>query len=218
MVYKFLVKDESPYKTALDAAGAELSGLLRQRDEIEKRIAQLKQTIITLSALSEPMKEPYPADDDDDTIYIPSAFDRAARQAALAVTQLVHGRRAIGFSDLVREILKASGEPMSAVDVRAGIINMGIDVDAKYTNALAVIHTTLRRLFDGGEVTRDVDPVKGNLYQWKTYQARSLPNQGEVGVNPIGPLKPTRGPQAFERSPLKHIGKRGRASGTDKKD
>jgi hypothetical protein len=178
---------------------------------MEKRIAQLKQTIMSLSALSEPTKEPYPADDaDDDTIYIPSAFDRAARQAALAIAHTVHNRRAIGFSDLVREILKASGEPMSALDVRAGIINMGIDVDAKYTNALAVIHTTLRRLFEGGEITRHTDPItKNTTYQWVTHQARTLPNQGEVGVDAIGPA-------AFEHSPLKHIGRRVKARGTKK--
>jgi len=217
-MYKSPVKVQSPYQKALNAASAELDGLLRQRDEIEKRIAQLKQTIMGLSALSEPTKDPYPADNvEDDKIYLPNAFELAAREAALAIAGMVHNRRVIGFSDLVREILKASGEPMSAVDVRAGIINMGVDVDSKYTNALAVIHTTLRRLFEGGEVSRTVDPVKGNLYQWKTHQARALPNQGEVGVNPIGPVVKTDTPQpsaSVRKRGLRHV----KVGGSNRKD
>lgn len=181
--------------------------MLRQRDEIEKRIAQLKQTIMSLSALSEPTKEPYPEEDaKDDTIYIPNAFDLAARSAARAVAAMVHSRRAIGFSDLVREVLKATGEPMSALDVRAGIINMGVDVDSKYTNALAVIHTTLRRLFEGGEVIRHTDPMtKNTTYKWVTHKERPLPNQGEVGANPIGPLAPT--PKSLKRKVTKSLKK-----------
>jgi hypothetical protein len=139
---------ENYYEKALDAARTELTELLRQNEEIEKRIARLRQTIASLSALRE---ESEVAEDIDDQVRIPGAVDAFARDIA-RTRDMVYGRT-IGFSDAVREVLKAGGGYMTPAQVKDGLIRMGIDLEAKYSNPLAVIHTTLKRWEASGEVS-----------------------------------------------------------------
>lgn len=138
---------ENYYHKALETARTELTELLRQNEEIEKRIARLRQTIASLSALSEEGEVPV----EDDKVRIPGALDLFAREAS-AAAQSIYGRT-IGFSDAVREVLKAGGNFMTPVQVKDGLIRMGIDLESKYSNPLAVIHTTLKRLEANGEVS-----------------------------------------------------------------
>ena len=56
----------------------------------------------------------------------------------------------LGLTDAVRMALRAAGHPLTAVEVRAQLDGMGVDLD-RYTNALAAIHTILKRLSESGE-------------------------------------------------------------------
>ena len=57
----------------------------------------------------------------------------------------------LGLTDACRIVLRAAGSPLTAVEVRAQLAAMGIDL-SRYENDLAAIHTTLKRLTQSGEV------------------------------------------------------------------
>ena len=57
----------------------------------------------------------------------------------------------LGLTDGCRIVLRAAGSPLTAVEVRAQLAAMGIDL-SRYENDLAAIHTTLKRLTQSGEV------------------------------------------------------------------
>jgi len=148
------------YKTALEAAQKDMADLLPQHTAIEKRIALLRQTIATLTALSE---DPDP---DKERVFIPSGFQRAVRDAVIGTARGMMGTD-MALSDAVREVLKASGKPMTPVQVRDGLIHMGIDIGNKYTNPLAVVHKALKRLDGKDEVKRGKTADRKTTYQWR---------------------------------------------------
>lgn len=158
---------ENHYKQALEAAQKEMANLLPQHTAIEKRIAMLRQTIATLTALSE---DPDP---DNERVFIPSEFQRAVRAAVTGVTVGMMGTD-MALSDAVREVLKASGKPMTPLQVRDGLVRMGIDIENKYTSPLAVIHKALKRL-DGKQEVRRGSADGKTTYQWRASKnARDL--------------------------------------------
>ena len=101
-------------RTALTSAIKEYESLGEQRREIDKRLAQLAQTIGTLSKL-------------------------------IGLTPTVP----MGLTDAVRLALRA-GVPMTPMDVRERLLAIGVDLSI-YSSDLAVIHTVLKRLNEGGE-------------------------------------------------------------------
>jgi citrate synthase len=200
------------YKKALDAARSELQELLRQKDETEKRIARLRQTVASLSALYEESEN---TEDTDDKVRIPGTMDAIARQVATA-TQAMYGRT-IGFSDALREVLKANGGYMTPLEVRDGLIRMGIDLHSKYANPVAVIHTTLKRLEENKEIQVSFTESGKTGYRWRT--SATLPplpvpstmknlagkevNKGGLSNTQI-PVPPPA-PNLFRRSALKNL-------------
>ena len=71
----------------------------------------------------------------------------------------------MGLTDGVRMVLRAAVSPLTAVEVRAQLAAMGIDL-SRYENDLAAIHTTLKRLSQSGEV-RFIPQAWGKpAYQW----------------------------------------------------
>jgi hypothetical protein len=105
----------SDYRKALDAAVREYEALTKQRADLDARIAQLAQTVGSLTKLCglEPT--------------VPW-----------------------GLTDACRMVLKAAGHPLTALEVRAQLVAMGLDL-SRYTSDLAVIHTVLKRLNLSGE-------------------------------------------------------------------
>ena len=118
------------YRRALEAAAREYEELGEKRREIDKRLAELAQTIGTLSKL-------------------------------LGFTPTVP----LGLTDAVRLILRGSGVPMTAVDVRDRLHAIGFDV-SKYTNDLAAIHTILKRLNESGSVRMIASGTLKPRYTW----------------------------------------------------
>jgi hypothetical protein len=72
---------------------------------------------------------------------------------------------AIGLTDGIRMVLRSAGSPLTAVEVRAQLAAMGVDL-SRYENDLAAIHTTLKRLDEGGEVRFVPQPWGKPAYQW----------------------------------------------------
>lgn len=152
---------EDYYKKALEAARAELADLTHQKDEIDKRIAHLRQTVVSLAALSE--------DEDGGEVYVPSAFQRQvlSSQKMAAEALIAMAGKKIGFSDVCRDVLKTANDYMTPVEIRDALIRMGINLDAKYTNPLAVIHRTLKRLEESKAIDTTTIDGKTN-YRWKS--------------------------------------------------
>jgi hypothetical protein len=146
---------DTDYQKALDAARKEIAELLPHHAAIEKRVAKLRQIIATLEAIIE---------DPDDDVFVPSVFQLAAQSAANVASAIVGGRN-MPLSDAVREVLKARGKPMTSVDVRDGLIRMGIDT-TEYTNALAVVHRALKRLEEKKEVKPGTSDDGKTTYKW----------------------------------------------------
>jgi hypothetical protein len=173
--------NDNHYKNALDAAKKEMAELLPQHAAIEQRIAKLRQTIATLTALSEDT-------DEDDQVYVPSVFEMAATNAVTALAGL--SGKNLALSDAVREVLKASGKPLTSVQVRDGLVRMGINLGKKYTSPLAVIHKALKRLHEKGEAKADADADGKTTYEWVAQNPRWLKHMKESGVVDLFPKKP----------------------------
>ena len=119
---------QEDYRSALQAAVREYEELGQKRRQIDGRLAELAQTIGTLSRL-------------------------------LGHTPTVP----IGLTDAIRLVMRGAGVPMTPVAVRDRLRAIGFDV-AKYTNDLAAVHTTLKRLNDAGEVRFVAGP--GDKHQY----------------------------------------------------
>jgi hypothetical protein len=120
-------------KAALDAAKLELNDLLEKQTELEKQIAQMRQTVGSLSQIWEELSPP-PSNKRNQ----PSADDPLFMEAW-------------GLTDSIREVLKAADERLIATQVRDGLIRLNHDV-SNYKNLMAAIHTTLSRLCQKGEL------------------------------------------------------------------
>jgi hypothetical protein len=105
-----------------------------------------------------------------------------------------------GLTDACRTIVRSAGVPMSAADVRDRLAAIGVDLSG-YANALAAIHTTLKRLNDSGELRsvaaaglRDEQSVVTRVgYVWNRPPKAAMlgPDVAQV-MREIGEKKPTR--------------------------
>lgn len=113
------------YKRALEAAVKEYEQVSAQHAALEGRLAQLKQSIATLSKLCG---------------YEPTVQ--------------------LGLTDACRMVLRNAVQPLTALEIRDRLTAVGLDMD-RYSNALASIHTVLKRMHEAGElVERDrVEPA-----------------------------------------------------------
>jgi hypothetical protein len=119
-----------PYKTALDAACRELETLAAQRVDLDRRIAQLSQTVGSLLKLC--------------------GFEPTVP---------------LGLTDACRVVLRAAAQPLTVAELRAQLHAMGIDL-SRYENEAAVIHTTLKRLTESGDVRFIARGWGKPAYQW----------------------------------------------------
>jgi hypothetical protein len=58
----------------------------------------------------------------------------------------------LGLTEACRMVLRNAGRPLTALEVRDRLVAIGLDMD-RYSNALASIHTVLKRMHEAGEVT-----------------------------------------------------------------
>jgi hypothetical protein len=119
------------YRRALDAAVREYEALIKQRADLDGRIAQLTHSIGTLTRLCG---------------YVPTV--------------------PWGLTEACRMVLKAAGQPLTVTEVRAQLEAMGFDL-SRYSNALAAIHTVIRRLGDSHETELVARAWSKPAYVWK---------------------------------------------------
>ena len=122
---------DDDYRRALEAAVREYEALGEQRQQIDRRLAELAQTMSTLSRLCG---------------IVPTV--------------------SVGLTDACRLVLRGAGSPMSPTEVRERLKSFGFDL-TRYTNDLAAVHTTLKRLNDAGELRFVARPGTGEkAYVW----------------------------------------------------
>jgi hypothetical protein len=120
------------YVKAFEAATRELEQLMQQRAELDTRILQLRQTLVSLSHLC-------------------------------GFTPTVSW----GMTDGVRFIVRRAQRPLTPIEVRDELANWGFDM-SKYANDLSVIHTTLKRLNQAGELRFVIKPGGVHAYEWQS--------------------------------------------------
>ena len=119
------------YRRALEAAVREYEALGEQRQQIDRRLAELAQTLSTLSRLCG---------------IVPTV--------------------SLGLTDACRLVLRGAGIPLTPVEVRERLNAFGFGL-TRYTNELAAVHTTLKRLNDAGELRFIARPGTGEkAYIW----------------------------------------------------
>jgi len=128
------------WKKVVEDARAEIEELEIRNEAIVKRIAQLKRIILAGEPLSQP-------------------------ESAQVLSGLASEWESFGITDACREVLRTSGKFMSPLAVRAGLEAKGFDL-TKQTNAMASIHTVLKRLKGKGEVVSRTGADGGTVYQW----------------------------------------------------
>jgi hypothetical protein len=167
---------DQAYREALDAALREYEQALADQAALETRIAQLRQTIGTLTTLCG---------------YTPTV--------------------PYGLTDACRTALRCAGRPLTAIEVRDRLAATGFDLD-RYANALAAVHTVLKRLEQSGEAEiGPADETSRTAYEF--LQSGLVASR----VGPRVPLRPREGrsagsPVAPESTSAKTTTKRGRPS------
>lgn len=135
------------YKIALQAARDELAELEREKAKIEKRISELQQGIVGLSAL---------------------AADEAGGEKPQSMMDVLAGVGVeTGLTDAVRMITSSFGFPMTPKQVRDALLHLGYDLSG-YSNILASLHTIMKRLATAKELINVTDDAGKEIgaYIW----------------------------------------------------
>ena len=129
----------------LKSAQEELSGLLKQRAEIMKRIGTVKQTIVGLANMF------------GDDILNDELLELVDRKA--------NGRQP-GFTKACRMVLMDAGRPLGAREVCEHIQEKLPPVLLRHKDPLASVTTVLNRLVDYGEARTIVNENGRRAWQW----------------------------------------------------
>jgi len=152
--------DTAEYRQMAQKIQAELEALEIQQEDVERRIARLRQTLVGLAPLCE--------SNDEGLLF--NAFKRAIDSMSL--------------TDAVRQILQASKAPLAPTEIKQQLLNMGRDLSGQ-KNVMASVHSLLKRLVDGHEIeTKD----SGLTYQWRArirHHPR-IPSRRRRQLNPMG--------------------------------
>ena len=188
--------------------------MLRQKDELEKKISSTKQSIMGLMALRDAATEDHPEPPDatlDLAAQLPNWKDLSANMLGLPSPTAK-------LTELCRSALKASARPLTAPEVRREVELMGFDFSGYDSNPLSSIHTILRRMagvqatkLEGRTVYVWQDgPIPPPRYQpsWTLSQAsgKSLPPPPNTAPTEQTALPPQIRPETlkqFENNPLK---------------
>jgi hypothetical protein len=114
-MYKCAGMSTDDYRRALEAATREYERAMADRAALDDRLAQLKQTIASLTKLCG---------------YEPTV--------------------SWGLTEACRTLLRSARTPLTAVELRDRLASVGFDLD-RYSNALAAVHTVLKRMTESGE-------------------------------------------------------------------
>ena len=96
-----------------------------------------------------------------------------------------------GLSDACRTVVRNAGVPLTVPEIHDRLGQIGVDLSA-YSNSLAVVHTTVRRLHDAGEL-RMVNGMGKTAYVWNRPPKTAMlgPDAAQV-MREIEPNKTSR--------------------------
>jgi hypothetical protein len=129
--------EAAEFKIMATKIRAELEDLEIQQEDTARRIARLKQTLVGLEPLSE------------------------LSANSSTPTKVGEFPRLLSLTDAARQILQAHMEPLTPLEIRDKLVNMGHDFKGQ-KSVMASVHSLLKRLVVSGEIE-----TKGNGYQWK---------------------------------------------------
>ena len=136
------------YKKAIEDSKKDLRKLVSQRDEINLKIERKQAVIKALANALDDPAEAFAQIEEMDEIVAP-----------------------VGLTDKIRIVLRSSMDGFTAVDVRNMLEALKFDL-SDYSNALATIHTTLKRLERAKEVKSEITPTGDKVYILQPSQAR----------------------------------------------
>jgi len=181
------------YKKALNAARDELAELEDQRAKIDRRISELQQGIVGLSALAA-----------EDTGEKPETMMDVLAGVGVET----------GLTDAVRMITSSFGFPMTPKQVRDALMFMDYDLSG-YSNILASLHTIMKRLAKAGDllpVTDDAGKEIGG-YVWNpavsVRRAKTVTASAGINIEALRATSRRMGdPEPLPKLKLNPLGKR----------
>lgn len=133
---------ESPIRQTMDDMFNKLAAARLAKVEAEQQIAEYT---VALRALAKVME------------------DREAGDAYLARLDAFDAKA--GFTDTIRRLLRERREGFTPLELRGAIAEAGIDLSTQ-SNAMASIHSVLKRLESSGDVEVKPGPNGQNVYKW----------------------------------------------------
>jgi len=140
------------YRKALYQAKQELAHELVERQKSDQRVARLQALITQLQDLC--------AEQDQKSFW--NGIDRVVKADLRG-----------GITETIRVLLKETALPMTATDLKTGIVARKYDL-SRFQNPLAVIHTVLSRLVKSGEVKAIPQKYGKKAYQWVSTSEKLL--------------------------------------------
>lgn len=126
------------FRETLNAARQELAEKLRQREEIETRIAQLKRIIAGVAD------------------YVDESLE----------TEKLFGIKETSLKNAIRTAMRALGPPATATDVRRMLKELHYEAIEEHNNPSASIVNVLKRLIADGEVAYGPERDGRKTYVW----------------------------------------------------
>ena len=115
-------------KKLLEESRKELAELVRQRDQLNIAIIQREERVRGLSAI--------------------------ALRDELTQGQNDSKQSLVGITEAIRSVLRLKNKPMTAAEVKADLEMMGYHFKG-FSNHSAMVHNTLKRMAENGELLRD---------------------------------------------------------------
>ncbi len=143
---------ESTIKLTIVGFIDKLSEAIKTRDEAGKRIGEYAAAIRALAKVME---------------------DKEAADACLATLEELSGKP--GFVSTIRSVLRSNPNGLTPTEIKGWIqFRKSMDLSV-YSNPMASIHTTIRRMVDSGEV-EPIQNVEGEkAYRFKAVSSRITP-------------------------------------------
>jgi hypothetical protein len=140
------------YHHTLYQAKQDLARHLVKRQKLDQKIARLQAVVSDLQNLCAELDQ--------------RSFEKE-------IDQVIKAKLKVGITESVRVILRENFFPMTAGDLMEKIEARKLNL-ARYANPLAIIHTILKRLVQGGEVRIVPQPKGKKAYQWISSTDRAL--------------------------------------------
>jgi hypothetical protein len=122
------------YSQAYETAKLDLLKQLQKRDQIDKQILKLKQTV---KALGDLCGAP------------PEEIEKLLLVEGFAINSTT------GFTDAIRRLFRMHEKALNPVEIRDDLLKIGIG--REQVNLLSSIHTVLRRMVEAGEIEKTGD-------------------------------------------------------------